>query len=195
MRKTILALGMMTAATALPAAAQMSGGGFYAGGGLGQSQYKDELGCDGVSGPGVSCDDKDTAFKLFAGYQVNRNFAAELTYQDFGKANISASPFSAEVKSYAFDISALGMLPFAGQFAGYGRLGLYYAKSEGTSNIPGLANVTENNTGLTYGIGLQWDPMRNLGVRVEYQVYNDVGGGDLGKGDVNVLGLSALWRF
>jgi OOP family OmpA-OmpF porin len=190
MKKAFLLLGIAAATVSAPAMAQ-----FYAGGGLGQSQYKDELSCDGTGGTGVSCDDKGTAFKLFAGYQVNRNFAAEVTYQDFGKTSITGGPLHAEIKSYAFDVSALGMLPFGGQFAGYGRLGLYYAKSEGTSNIPGLPNVSENNTGLTYGIGLQWDPMRNLGVRVEYQVYNDVGGGDLGKGDINVLGVSALWRF
>jgi OmpA-OmpF porin, OOP family len=190
MRKTLIAIvGLTAAAFALPAQAQ-----WYAGAGFGQSTFKDELGCQG-GGAGVSCDDKDTALKLFVGTQINPNFAAEATYQNFGKVSISGGGFSAEIKSYAFDLSALGMLPFGGQFAGYGRLGVYYAKSEGTSNIPGLANVSENNTGLTYGLGLQWAPIRNLGVRLEYQVYHDVGGGDLGKGDIDVLGLSALYRF
>jgi hypothetical protein len=32
-------------------------------------------------------------------------------------------------------------------------------------------------------------------VRVEYQVYSKVGGGDLGKGDIEVLGVSGLWHF
>ena len=190
MRKGLVVMaGLTVAAFALPAQAQ-----WYVGAGAGQSTFKDELSCQG-SAPGVSCDDKDTALKLFAGTQINRNFAAELTYQNFGKVTISGGGFNAEIKSYAFDLSALGMLPFGGQFAGYGRLGLYYAKSEGTSNIPGLANVSENNTGLTYGIGVQWSPVPNLGVRVEYQVYNDVGGSDLGKGNIDVLGVSALYRF
>jgi OOP family OmpA-OmpF porin len=191
----IAVLGAAAIGFATPASAQMSMNNVYVGGGIGQSKFKGELSCDGVSGPGVSCDDKDTAFKIFAGYQINRNFAAELTYQDFGKVSASAAPFSVEIKSHAFDLSALGMLPFAGQFAGYGRLGVYAAKSEGTTNIPGVSNASESNTGLVYGLGLQWDPMPKLGVRVEWQVYNDVGGGDLGKGDIEVLGLSALWRF
>ena len=191
MRKALVVMaGLTVAAFALPAQAQ-----WYAGIGFGQSSFKDELGCQGTGGSGVSCDDKDSALKLFGGYQVNPNFAAELTYQDFGKATLSGGGFNAQIKSHALDLSGLGMLPFANQFAGYGRLGVYYAKSEGTSNIPGLANVSETNSGLTYGLGLQWNPMPNLGVRVEYQVYHDVGGGDLGKGDIDVLGLSALWRF
>ena len=190
MKALAVIAGLTGAAFALPAQAQ-----WYAGAGFGQSALKGDLGCSGINGGGISCDDKDTALKLFAGTQINPNFAAELTYQNFGKTSVSGGGFSAEIKSYAFDLSALGMLPFGGQFAGYGRLGLYYAKSEGTSNIPGLANVSENNTGLTYGLGLQWNPMPKLGVRVEYQVYNDVGGGDLGKGNIDVLGVSALYRF
>ena len=183
----VTALGIAAAAFALPASAQ-----WYAGGGLGQSSFKGDLSCDGTT-PGVSCDDKDTSFKVFGGYQINPNFAAELTYQDFGKAKASGAGVEVSAKSHAFDLSALGMLPFANQFAGYARLGLYSAKSDGTSNI-GIS-ASESNTGLTYGLGLQWNPMRTLGVRVEWQVYNKVGGGDLGKGDIQVLGLSALYRF
>lgn len=180
-------LGIAAAVFALPAHAQ-----WYAGAGLGQSSFKGDLSCDGTT-PGVSCDDKDTAFKIFGGYQINQNFAAELTYQDFGKAKASAGGVEASVKSHAFDASALGILPFANQFAGYGRIGLYTAKSDGNSNVG--VSASESNTGVTYGLGVQWDAMRNLGVRVEWQAYNKVGGGDLGKGDIQVLGLSALYRF
>ena len=38
-----------------------------------------------TTGPGVSCDSKDTAWKFFGGYQFNRNLAAELGYTDLGK--------------------------------------------------------------------------------------------------------------
>jgi OOP family OmpA-OmpF porin len=183
----VAALGLAAAAFALPAQAQ-----WYAGGGFGQSSFKDELGCSGA-GAGISCDDKDTAWKAFAGYQVNRNFAAELTYQDFGKAKASDGVDSASVKSNVFDISGLGMLPFANQFAGYARLGIFFARTDFDSTF--IGGSSQSNSGLTYGLGLQWDPMPKLGVRVEWQIYNDVGGGDIGKGDIQVLGLSALYRF
>lgn len=189
MNKTswVAVVGIAAAAFALPVSAQQ----WYVGGGLGQSKFKGDLGCDNSGG--TSCSDTDTAFKIFGGYQVNRNFAAELTYQDFGKAKAEAGGLTASVKSHAFDISALGMLPFGGQFAAYGRLGVYFASSDGDTNF-GLSTSHSNND-LTYGLGLQWDPMPNLGVRAEYQVYSKVGGGDLGKGDIQVLGISGLWRF
>lgn len=187
-RSWLAILGIAAVTIALPASAQSQ---WYAGGGLGQSKFKGDLGCDGTAP--FSCSDTDTAFKIFGGYQINRNFAAEATYQDFGKTKLSGFGTSAEIKSHAFDVSALGMLPFANQFAAYGRLGVYFASSDGTSNV-GI-NASQSNSGLTYGVGLQWDPMPNLGVRAEFQVYNKVGGGDLGKGDIQVIGASALWRF
>ena len=172
---------------ALPASAQ-----WYAGAGVGQSKFKGDLSCAGTAP--FSCSDTDTAFKIFGGYQINRNFAAETTYQDFGKASLSnGGGVNASIKSQAFDVSALGMLPFATHFAAYARLGVYFASSDGTSNV-GI-NASKANSDLIYGLGLQWDPMSNLGVRVEYQVYSKVGGGDLGKGDIEVLGVSGLLRF
>src|SRR3954447_17920663 len=73
----IAALG--AAAFSLPATAQMSMSSAYVGGGFGQSKFK----CP----TGLSCDDtKDTAFKLFGGYQFNRNIASEVGYTDLGKA-------------------------------------------------------------------------------------------------------------
>ncbi len=188
MNKTawIAGLGIAAATFALPASAQ-----WYLGAGLGQSKFKGELGCDNTAP--FSCSDTDTAFKIFGGYQVNSNFAAEATYQDFGKTELSGGGITAAIKSHAFDVSALGMLPFGGGLAAYGRLGMYAASSDGTSNV-GIS-ASESNTGLTYGLGLQWDPTRNFGVRVEYQVYDKVGGGDLGKGNIDVIGLSGLWRF
>jgi OmpA-OmpF porin, OOP family len=182
----VAALGIAAATFALPASAQ-----WYVGGGLGQSKFKGELGCDNTAP--LSCSDTDTAFKIFGGYRVNRNFATELTYQDFGKASLSGFGVDASIKSRAFDISALGMLPLGDQFAAYGRLGVYGASSEGTSNI-GI-NASQSNGGATYGLGLQFDPIPSLGLRAEYQVYSKVGGGDLGKGDIQVFGVSGLWRF
>ena len=86
MRKsTIAALSIAAAGFALPAAAQMNMSAFYAGVGIGQSKAKDW--CSGAGG--ISCDDKDTAWKVFGGYQFSRNFAAEFGYVKLGEFNAS----------------------------------------------------------------------------------------------------------
>jgi OmpA-OmpF porin, OOP family len=177
---------------ALPAAAQsMSMSNGYVGLAIGQSSFKDA--CNDFSGAGVSCSDTDTAWRIFAGYQINKNFAAEVGYHNLGETSVSGGGANASVKASAWELVGLGILPFANQFAGYGKLGFYYGKTELDSNF-GVSG-SDTNTGLTYGLGLQWDATRNLGVRVEYQIYNDMGGDNSGKGDVSVFNIGAIWRF
>ena len=61
---------IMAAGIACPAAAQgRDDSGLYLGGSVGMSQYKDV--CKHSS---VPCDDTDIAFRVFAGYQFNRNW-------------------------------------------------------------------------------------------------------------------------
>lgn len=181
MKSARLAVAALAAsAFALPAAAQMNMGAFYVGATVGQAEFKDA--CSGVS---VSCDDKDTALRLLAGYQFHRNFAVEVGYHDFGEAKASGGGTNVSIKAHAWELVGVGMLPIVAQFSAYGKLGAYYAKSEGISNV-GLA-ADETNTGLTWGLGAQWDATRNLGVRLEWQQYRDFGGDSLGGGPRNGL--------
>src|SRR5262245_5537797 len=69
--------------------------GWYVGGGIGKSSADiDTAGINasiiraggaGVTGVATGTDDNDTGFKLFAGYQLNPNFAVEVGYADLGK--------------------------------------------------------------------------------------------------------------
>ena len=193
MKPAIAVLAILGSAFALPAAAQVSMSSTYAGTSVGQADFKD--GCQDVTGPGVSCDDKDTAWRIFGGYQFNRNFAAELGYHNLGeiRASNAFTGRTAKIKASAGELVGVGLLPFADQFGAYGKLGLYYGKTEATSNF-GVSG-DDTNTGVTWGIGLQYDPMPALGLRVEWQQYHDIGGDNSGKGNINVLNLAALWRF
>jgi OOP family OmpA-OmpF porin len=194
----LAALGVAAAAFALPAAAQMrmpSLSSAYIGGGIGQSKAKD--GCDAI-GVATSCDDKDTAWRVFAGYQFNRNIAAELGYADLGKIGFSVGALgSGEVKATAWDLSAIGLWPVANQFSIFGRLGFYNAETKISGVIGGGKKRT---TDLTFGLGVQYDFTRNFGVRGEWQRYSDVKShsdlfGTNGKSDVDVLGVSLVYRF
>jgi OOP family OmpA-OmpF porin len=179
-RKALIAIAALsTAAFAAPAMAQMRMSSAYIGGGFGQSKIKDA--CNG-------CDDKDTAIKLFGGYQFNRTFAAELGYNMLGKA----SGGGASVEATAWELSAVAGLPVANQFSVLGRLGLYHGEFK-PSGIPGVS--TKSNNGLTFGFGVQYDLNRNLGLRGEWQRFNNMGGGGFVETDVDVLSISALWRF
>jgi len=191
--KALIAVAALGAAAfSLPAMAQMSMSSAYIGGGFGQSKFKD--GCGG-SVAGVSCDDKDTSFKIFGGYQFNRNIAAEIGYTDLGKAKAEGAGVSAEAKATAWEASAVGTFPVWQQLSVLGRLGLYYGEGKIDSPVGG---DKKNTTDLTYGLGAQYDFTRNLGVRAEWQRYSKMKFEAVGTStdsDVDVLGVSVLWRF
>src|SRR5215470_12742762 len=110
-------LAMLAAAAALyslPAAAQQQKPpetGFYVGGALGKSSFKD--GCR----LGGSCDDSDTAIKIFGGYQVNKYFAGEFGYVDLGRAKSTAGPFTDEFKARAWELTGVGSFPIVERFS------------------------------------------------------------------------------
>jgi OOP family OmpA-OmpF porin len=97
--------------------------GWYVGGSIGQSDV--DVDCLG------SCDTKDTAWKIFGGYQVNRNFALEIGYTDLGEISDNVpGVFSETAESSAWELVGVGSLPVANNFSLHGKIGVYRAESE-----------------------------------------------------------------
>jgi OOP family OmpA-OmpF porin len=195
MKKALMALGIVAAATALPAAAQQTQH-FYAGVSLGQAKYNDV--CSDL--PGFSCDNKDTAFRLFGGYQFHRNIGVELGYADLGKAKFSGrllgTSVSGEEEFSAFDLVAVGSWPIGDKFNVFGKLGMYHGevKVSATASLAGLsatAGDSDSGSDFTYGLGAGFDFTRNLGARLEWQRYS----GFSDAKDLDVFSLGLLYRF
>lgn len=190
----VAALLGVSAFVAAPAAFAQAAAdtGWYAGGSFGQSTAD----CN-VSGTGLSCDEKDTAWKIFGGYQINRNFAVEGGYADLGELTISGGGVNITAESTAWDIAAVGIFPINPQFSVYGKLGLYYGTVDVSSNIGGSGD--DSTTGLTFGAGVRYNFTRNLGVQLEWQVYASVeapsGSALTGDSDVDVLSIGIVYKF
>lgn len=191
LKKTTIA-ALLAASGLVVSSASMAQGkpadtGFYAGATIGQSDFS-SADCSGVT-----CDTKDTAFRILGGYQINRNFAAEIGYHDLGKLKVSAPGLSGEVKANAFELVGLGAFPINQQFSIYGKLGFY----RGEAKLSGdFGDGKETNTDLTYGVGVQYNFNRQLGVRGEWQRYSKLGGDDTGgDSDVDVLSIGVVFRF
>jgi OOP family OmpA-OmpF porin len=185
-RAGLVILGMASAlAFAPPAMAQDAG--FYIGGAIGQADFQDA--CEDISAVFTSCDEKDSAWKVFGGFQFNRNLAIELAYGNLGEVSVSGPGVSATVETTVWDLMAVGSFPIMDKLSVYGKLGLFRADLEGRSNVGVSADDSE--TGLTFGIGFRFDITRNLGVRTEWQRYNEVDG----ELDADVLSIGLLWRF
>jgi OOP family OmpA-OmpF porin len=165
--------------------------GWLVGGSFGQSKFN-------VDCSGATCDNTDTAFRVFGGYNFNKHFGVELGYGDLGKMTVSSGPVSGEIKATVWDLLAVGTLPIADKFSLYGKLGMYRAETKLSGSVAGLGSGSskDNNTDLTYAIGGGYDFNKNLGVRLEWQRYSKVGSDDTGgSGDVDVYGVAVVYRF
>ena len=171
----------------------------YVGGSLGRSDMKDA--CEGVS---ISCDKTDKAWKIFGGYQINRNFAAELAYTDLGETKAAGTQggvaVNGNVKAKAWELAGIGFMPLMRELSLYAKLGIYHATTDSNASaaVPGFAtsgSASGTNTDFTVGFGVQVSILRNLAARAEWQKYNDVGSNNTGKTDIDVLSAAVLYRF
>jgi OOP family OmpA-OmpF porin len=111
---------MVSASSVFAQAAPESG--LYLGAGFGQTKAKDL--CQDFP-PGVSCDDKDTSYNLFVGYDFNRIFAAEVGYVNFGEVKASGVGGSASWEATAFEAVGVAKWPVWQNLSVYGKLGAY----------------------------------------------------------------------
>jgi OmpA-OmpF porin, OOP family len=195
MQKKVLVTAMLAGFAALPtlATAQAKGGnsdlGFYAGASVGQSKSD----CNG----GGSCDDKDTAYRIFGGYKFHPNIAVEGGYAPLGETSASLGALgNVTAEANAWDIEGVGSWGLGNNFSVFGKLGFYNAEVK----LGGIASGKKTTTDLLYGLGGQYDFNRNLGLRLEWTRYSgvkspDVAGLSSGDNDIDVVSVGALWRF
>ena len=192
--KRTLAVFLGAGALALSQASFAQDMGWYVGATVGQSKFKDS--CNDLGG--ATCDDKDTAFRILGGYQLNRNFAAEVGYSQLGKAKASVPGASIEQKASVWELVGIAALPIGNAFSVYGKGGVYHGELKDTFNSTAFGSAEEKttNTALTYGAGVRFDFLRNLALRAEYQRYKDLGDpNSTGETDIEVLSLGLLWKF
>ena len=157
-----------------------------------------------------SLDDSDTGFGAALGYQVNENFAAELSYVDLGDVSYQASNEQANPanESVTLDTSAagpvfslLGILPVGERWDLYGRAGLALMDSEGEASAT-AGDVTDrisdstNRSNMVLGAGVQYDVSDRFGIQLEWDRYFDVGSEEIvGESDIDLFALGLRYNF
>jgi OOP family OmpA-OmpF porin len=205
---TIAGLGGLTAMGAL---AQAEAGYTYGGLSFGRATTSfDEramagslLGA-GTSVTGLSSDTRGNAFKLFGGYQMNRNLAIEAGYFNLGKFGFSADTTPAgtldgRMKIQGANLDLVGTLPLTTNLSALGRVGAQYSRTRSSFDATGAALPTsgsrkESHTNAKWGLGLQYAISPALMLRAEVErlrTANGVGG----HGNVNVASLGLVFPF
>jgi OmpA-OmpF porin, OOP family len=160
----------------------------------------------------VSKEDTDTAFKVFFGYRMLRNFAIEAGITDFGtytnKRTVTSSSvvngtgeFKSEVSVAGVHVDALGILPLAGNTDLFGKIGLIATSVQNklSTTSPAFRGVSPDDTGgvnLKAGVGAEWRIAR-VGLRVEYEQIFNVGDSAAtgGKFDIRMVSAGLTMRF
>ena len=178
--------------------------------GLDQDELDASLVDGGFDLQSSSLDDSDTGFGATLGYQVNENFAAELSYVDLGDVSYQASNEQANPanESVTLDTSAagpvfslLGILPVGERWDLYGRAGLALMDSEGEASAT-VGDVTDrisdstNRSNMVLGVGVQFDVGDRFGLLLEWDRYLDVGSEEIvGESDIDLFSLGLRFNF
>ena len=184
---------------------------FYGGAGLGQSRAQiDEsrissrLISEGASQTSMSKDESDAAYKVFGGYQFNRNFAAEGGYFNLGQfgfqsTTVPLGSYTGQIKLQGVNLDLVGTLPLNERWSAIARVGAQYANARdsfsGTDSvrIPN-SNPSKNAANYNFGLGVQYEVNPAMLVRAEAERYriNDAAGN---RGDINMFSVSLVIPF
>jgi OOP family OmpA-OmpF porin len=160
----------------------------YIGASIGQSKL--DADCTGT----ISCDRKDTAWKLLGGYMFTPNFGAELAYADLGKATavvpFGATTINGEISGSAVVLYVVGAFPVTPEFILFGKLGVerFETKVKAWSNS-GSGSVSETNTSPAYALGAEWKFTPNFGLVGEWERLEGKYAGASAKNDMLSLGV------
>lgn len=106
---------------------------------------------------------------IFAGYNINEMFSAEVGYTTLGGFDTAGGSI---IKGKAVGISGVANVAINKEFSGFGKLGISNSSLEDKA-APGFTGptITHSNTGLTVGLGVQYNATPTVGIRGGFDVY------------------------
>lgn len=148
--------------------------------------------------------DRETGYKVFAGYKFNQYLAAETGYFDLGRFGFYAptvplGSLRGDTFIRGINLDAVLSMPLTGQFLVFARAGLNHA--QGNNNFTGtgavassIPEIRHRNTNYKYGGGLEYNFTKHFGARAEIERYR-INDGVINRGNVDMLSLGVLYRF
>jgi len=194
MRKTLLAVLIAGAMVSGVQAAESHVNG-YLFGHVGQADYDTGSFYSGVPG---SLDEKDTAFKIGAGVQLNSYVGIEFQYVDLGDLTFKTAGFRTRDSADGLGANLVATLPLD-RFKLYGKVGYHKMKYEVTEKDGfGSWNESEKEWVTSYAIGATLALTPAFEIVAEYERYQDVADNFNGSGfdaDVDLASIGLRYNF
>lgn len=182
MKKIAIALavaGLGFSASALAEDMAVKGaapGSWFFGAGLGDARLKFDA--PAIPGTTSSKHDNELGWKIFAGYNINRNFAAEIGWIDLGSYSLTytdgTDTASANEKISGMNFDMIGTLPLTNNFGIFAKGGGIYTRRDETATGTGIfsgitdSDITWKLRGLV-GAGAQYNFSEGFGLRAEWE--------------------------
>lgn len=202
----LIALAVLASSSAL---AQDTPG-WYAGANVGRTKASFDtpatlaaFGSPGFNVNATSRDDRGTGYKLYGGYQLNRNFAVEGGYFDLGRSNYTYNTtplgsLSGNLRVRGLNLDLVGMLPLAERFSVFGRVGATYERTKtnfsSTGSVPLPAGRSDKDGSFKAGVGLQYAFSDSLAVRAELERYR-VRDSVRNRGHIDMASVGLVYYF
>ena len=196
---TITGLALISIVNSVAFAEDTSGGRWYVGGGLGAATGLDM--CSAFN-PGFttvpgSCDKSEFAGKVYGGYKFNKYLGAEGALVYLGSADANGTflgvPVTSDVYAGGLELAGTGTVPITDQFGILAKLGVLFWGIH--SEVGTGFDRDENGTSFATGVGLKYDITKNVGIRLEWERFWQVGNSTIGESDVDLFTIGGLYRF
>ncbi|MCC7548890.1 MAG: outer membrane beta-barrel protein [Burkholderiales bacterium] len=166
--------------------------GFYVGGGIGRADLDSP--CPG----GTRCDDDGIAWKVYGGYQINKWLSAELGFINLPDADFRGPGVRGDIETWGITAHAVGKFPIPigalDRLSILGKLGAVYWDRERNANLAALDD-DDSGVDFAWGLGAEYTISERVGVRAEWERFENVGDSDVGRGDVDAWTLSVNYEF
>ena len=165
----------------------------YLGTSVGRTEVDDF--CGGTQS-GLTCDNSDTSYKIFGGYQFNKNFALEAAYIDISQVTAEDGSSKLTVESTAFNLSAVGIAPISDAVDFFGKIGVMSWETK--AEVSGLLVSSNEASGsdITFGLGFDFGLGEHFALRLEAERFNGVGDeSTAGQSSITFISLGAIVIF
>lgn len=133
----------------------------------------------------IKLDESDSGFKIFAGYQFNKNIAVEGFYTDLGSFSLSGdsgetytldgrslaflSDGTSTLDSTTFGVAGVFSFPINDTVSPYAKLGFHRWDMKGNQHLLASSLTNDDGTDPMYGLGINVSFNNDLQLRIEYE--------------------------
>lgn len=141
----------------------------------------------------VRCDKDEVGYGVFTGYEFNRVWALELSYNDIGDTEATyPGGIKLDGELTQVDLSLKASWPFVNDSKMYAKVGAAYWEAEVKG---GPTRLKDDGVRPLVGVGFEFPMSEHFGTRIEYQYIDDLGSNKIGRADAHYLGIALVWNF